>query len=157
MAKSEGRLPTLMTSRLIAPCGMNCALCSGYLRAKKQCPGCRAADDGKPSYCVHCQISTCERLAKGELAFCGSDCDAFPCKRLKQLDKRYRAKYGMSMLDNLETIREIGVDKFVAKEKTRWTCPECGSLLCVHKTGCLTCGYVWNSGSGDLWEGNHAC
>jgi len=32
----------------------------------------------------------------------------FPCIRLTHLDKRYRANYGMSMIDNLETIQGSG-------------------------------------------------
>lgn len=64
--------------------------------------------------------------------------------RLRQLDKRYRAKYGMSMTENLLRIQEIGVEAFVADEKPRWTCPECGSLLCVHLPHCGVCGRTWN-------------
>lgn len=156
MAKSETRTSDLLTPCLIAPCGMNCGLCSGYLRARKQCPGCRGDDAGKPSYCVACQLANCEYLSGGDLSFCG-DCKTYPCKRLKQLDKRYRTKYGMSMLENLKSIREIGLDAFVTREKTRWACPECGSLICVHKAACSASGTVWNKvlseGRGDHHAG----
>ena len=33
-----------MKSELIAPCGMNCGICYGYLREKNKCPGCRKRD-----------------------------------------------------------------------------------------------------------------
>lgn len=155
MAENETRLPESLTVVLIAPCGMNCGLCSGYLRAKKQCPGCRGDDASKPNYCVACRIKNCEQLSGGDLSFCG-DCETFPCKRLKQLDKRYQAKYSMSMLENLQTIREIGLDEFVAREKTRWTCLECGGLICVHKVHCLACGYAWNKAPGEAREDHHA-
>ena len=85
-------------------------------------------------------------MKKGH-SFCG-DCDSFPCKRLKQLDKRYRTKYGMSMIENLEMIHEIGIVEFVTRETKRWTCPECGELICVHKPNCLVCDYAWNTASG---------
>ena len=155
MAKSEMRTPDHLTANLIAPCGMNCGLCSGYLRVKKPCPGCRGDDAGKPNYCVACQIKNCEQLSGNEQSFCG-DCESFPCKRLRQLDKRYRTKYGMSMIENLASIREIGLDEFVAEEKKRWTCPECGGLICVHKVTCLACGYIWNKAPGEPKEVNHA-
>ena len=35
------------------------------------------------------------------------ECDGFPCARVKRLDKRYRTKYEMSMIENLEYIRDI--------------------------------------------------
>ncbi|MFC2082475.1 DUF3795 domain-containing protein [Candidatus Bipolaricaulota bacterium] len=143
MTETEKRLPKSLTVTMIAPCGMNCGLCSGYLRAKKQCPGCRGEDELKPTYCVACRIKTCEELAASKQRFCHS-CAKFPCTRLRQLDKRYRTKYGMSMIENLETIREIGIDEFVTRERTRWTCPECGSLLCVHKEDCMVCGHAWS-------------
>jgi hypothetical protein len=35
------------------------------------------------------------------------ECDEFPCARVKRLDKRYRTKYEMGMIENLEYIRDI--------------------------------------------------
>ncbi|MFA5801027.1 MAG: hypothetical protein WC911_00980 [Thermoleophilia bacterium] len=42
------------------------------------------------------------------------------------LDKRYRTKYGMSMIENLEIIRQVGVRDIFRREKQRWACPKCG-------------------------------
>lgn len=127
---------------LIAPCGMNCRLCRAYTRDKKACPGCRGDDSVKAKACVTCRIKNCEKMVQGRVRYCFR-CDSFPCARLKHLDKRYRAKYGMSMIDNLENIRELGIRHFLKNEKERWTCPECGELLCVHKPQCLSCGHQW--------------
>jgi uncharacterized radical SAM superfamily Fe-S cluster-containing enzyme len=38
---------------LIAPCGMNCSICSAYLREKNKCPGCRLMNI---EYCKKCII-----------------------------------------------------------------------------------------------------
>jgi len=141
MTESETRGPESLTSILIAPCGMNCGLCIGHLRDKKRCPGCHGEDESKPKHCVVCRIKICEELAASEATFCYA-CARFPCARLRQLDKRYRTKYGMSMIENLESIREIGLAEFVAQEKERWTCPECGSLICVHRENCMACGHA---------------
>ena len=141
MEESETRHPTSLTAILIAPCGMNCGLCSGYLRGKKQCPGCHGEEENKPTYCIVCRNKTCEELAASEEEFCYT-CAKFPCARLRQLDKRYRTKYGMSMIENLEMIHEIGVDEFVTRERRRWMCTECGGLICVHKENCMTCGHA---------------
>ncbi|MBN2747249.1 MAG: hypothetical protein JXR34_11035 [Bacteroidales bacterium] len=78
------------------------------------------------------------------MKFCSDECEKYPCKRLKNLDKRYRTKYGMSMLDNLENIKSLGIEKFVELEQERWRCSNCGELLCVHRTSCLKCGTSLN-------------
>ena len=129
-------------TRLIAPCGMNCRLCRSYIRDKNKCPGCRVDDSLKPKTRVGCKIKTCEKIAEGNVKFCFS-CDSFPCAKLKHLDKRYRTKYGMSMIDNLETIKEFGIRRFIRNEKERWICPKCREMICVHKPQCLSCEYKW--------------
>ena len=124
-----------MNSKLIAPCGMNCGTCSAYLRDKNHCSGCNVEEAGK-KYCLNCRIKHCDKLID---KFC-FDCAKFPCLRMRQLDKRYRTKYGMSMIENLKSIRDIGLDEFVANERERWKCPGCGKVICVHKKNCIYCG-----------------
>jgi hypothetical protein len=62
-----------------------------------------------------------------------------PCKRLKQLDTRYRTKYGMSMIANLTEIKDQGMNAFLVHQAERYTCPTCKGLLCVHRSRCLMC------------------
>lgn len=131
--------PALIKRTMVAPCGMNCALCSGYLREKKICSGCRSNDPDMPGYCTRCFIRNCENLKKAKRPYC-FDCETYPCARLKRLDKRYRGKYGMSMLENLAHIRDSGIREFVQKEKKRWTCRQCGGIVSVHRKECLYCG-----------------
>ena len=130
--------PTVKTS-LIAPCGMNCGVCMVYLREKNQCPGCRAADTGKPKTRTKCKIKKCPTLIKQGYKYCFS-CAGMPCERLEHLDKRYRAKYNMSMIENLASIARAGVRQFVINESKRWKCPACGGVICVHKGRCSSCG-----------------
>ena len=125
-------------SSLIAPCGMNCGVCMAYLREKRKCPGCRGSNENKFSR-VHCRIKNCDELTKKNNKFCFM-CKKFPCARLKQLDKRYRTKYSMSMLENLEHIKKLGVRAFVKNEIARWSCPHCGGVICVHRGYCYKCG-----------------
>jgi len=124
---------------LIAACGMNCGICTAYLREKNKCPGCRMTGIDNPITRAWCKIKRCEFLEGAGKKYC-FQCENFPCARLKHLDKRYRTKYGMSMIENLENIKKNGIRKFVADEKTRWACPECGGTICVHKHSCHTCG-----------------
>ncbi|WP_445476422.1 hypothetical protein ACT9XH_12455 [Methanococcoides methylutens] len=44
------------------------------------------------------------------------------------------------MIENLENIKGSGLKEFVKNEKTRWTCSECGSTICVHRGYCYSCG-----------------
>ncbi len=126
-------------SSLIAPCGMNCGICMAYLREKNRCTGCRISDINKPITVAKCKIKNCVELNKNTLKFC-YECHEFPCKKIKHLDKRYRTKYIMSMVENLENIKKFGIRKFVKNEKTRWTCFQCGGIICVHRRYCYNCG-----------------
>lgn len=123
---------------MIAPCGMNCVICLAYLRNKNHCSGCRTCHMNKPEYCKKCIIINCERLNRTVSKFC-YECDKYPCRRLRQLDKRYKTKYNMSMIENLEFIRSFGAEAFVELENSRRTCKVCGATLCIHRNFCLTC------------------
>jgi len=127
----------------IAPCGMNCSVCIAYQFQQNElnklgfkrayCLGCITRGEN----CKHMKDS-CELLKEGKVRFC-YECDSFPCKRLKSLDKRYRSKYHLSMIDNLKLIQEMGMDAFLEKEKIKWSCPKCGSYICCHNGLCLNC------------------
>lgn len=130
--------PWSFDSSMIAPCGMNCGLCLGYQREKNKCGGCNGSDSNKPAYCVSCSIRNCEQIQKCDSKLC-YECSKLPCARMKQLDKRYRTKYGMSMLENLAMIKNSGMDAFLENEKVKWTCKHCGGAVCVHRDFCLKC------------------
>ncbi len=130
---------TELTESLIAPCGMNCALCMAYQREKKSCPGCNVNSETKSKSCASCRIKNCEELKATHSNFCFS-CSKFPCLRLRQLDKRYVTKYGMSMLVNLGRIRDEGMTELIRSETEKWVCRHCGTFLSVHKEFCLRCG-----------------
>jgi hypothetical protein len=141
----------------IAPCGMNCSLCIAFQFKendlnkqgfhKSYCPGC--IPRGKN--CTH-MGDWCKLLEKGEIRFC-FECDTYPCKRLKALDKHYRTKYHMSMIENLNYIKKNGIEEFLNKEAIKWCCHECGGKICCHNGLCLNCNldklrlnkkYRWN-------------
>jgi ribosomal protein L40E len=49
-------------------------------------------------------------------------------------------RYRMSMIENLDSIKSIGLERFAELEVTRWICKSCGAMLCVHRENCLRCG-----------------
>ena len=125
--------------QLIARCGMNCGLCRAYLRTRDHCPGCRGEDKDKLRSSLSCGIKNCAMIEAGRSDFC-FQCTQYPCLRIKHIDKRYRAKYRMSMIENLANIQKIGLDAFVENEKVRWRCQKCGGVICVHQGCCAQCG-----------------
>lgn len=110
---------------LIAPCGMNCGVCLHYLRAENKCPGCFTGRkvNGRP---IKCGRRLCKKR-KGEFCF---ECDEFPCDSIKRLDERYRTKYGMSEIENLEFIKVHGIEKFIKQQEEKYI--KDGKVYCVH-------------------------
>ena len=147
MIKTRIKKTMTIPTDLIAPCGMNCRLCWGYVRERNKCPGCQRINNQKNDKSksrARCIIRNCEQLTKNNTRYCSENCSSYPCTRLKNLDKRYRTKYGMSMIENLNMLHDIGIRKFILNEKIKWICPECGDMICVHRPTCLSCGYKWN-------------
>jgi len=118
---------------LIAPCGMNCHICHAFLREKNKCPGCNNLKivDKKNGYHKKCVIRNCQILQQNNWQYCSNKCDKFPCTRLKNLDKRYRTKYGMSMIENLSYIEKNGIDAFIKHEEKKWIKGD--KIFCVHR------------------------
>jgi len=134
-----------MNEELIAPCGMNCAICSGYLASQHDvkskgvsmpyCSGCRPRD----KKCAFLK-KRCSLLLESQVQYC-YQCPDFPCQGLKAIDKRYRSLYRMSMIENLEYIKENGIEPFLEKEEEKWRCPRCGAVICCHNGICFDCGF----------------
>lgn len=132
-----------MEEKFIAPCGINCKVCSAYQSMEEDlnklgyhreyCPGCIPRGEN----CLH-MGKRCVLLREGKVRFC-FECETFPCKRLKALDKRYREKYSMAVIENLRDIQANGMDAFLEKERVRWRCSVCGGAICCHSGQCLRC------------------
>ena len=127
-------------AKLIAPCGMNCGICIAFFgytingRVRKYpCNGCRL----RTSQCAFIK-KKCDTLATNNIEYC-FECSGFPCENLTTLDKRYRTKYGMSMIENLRHIQLNGIMRFLKNEKKRWRCLTCGGVVCVHNKTCYSC------------------
>ena len=133
-----------MNQELIAPCGMNCGICSGYLATRHDvksqgigmpyCKGCRPRD----KQCAFLK-KRCNLLLNNEVKYC-SECSQFPCPSLHRIDQRYRSNYRMSMIQNLEFITQHGIEQFLEREAVKWQCPNCGDVICCHNGVCFNCG-----------------
>ncbi len=133
-----------MKEELIAPCGMNCNVCSSYLAYLNDtkgkgigipyCAGCRPRD----KKCAFLK-KRCSLLMDGKVEYC-YQCPDCPCDNLKHVDKRYQTLYRMSLIDNLEYIKQNGIEALLTRENEKWRCPECGEAICCHNGICFSCG-----------------
>ena len=129
------RMPATPEGTLLAPCGMDCLVCAQHCRRENPCPGCNAADARKPKHCRDCKRKQCAR--QRGVALCAA-CPAFPCARLKSLDRAYK-RYGVSLIENgRAAARDVGL--FWEAEQKRWTCPACGGVISLHDRVCSDCG-----------------
>jgi len=144
-----------MDKNLIAPCGINCGICSAYLAYSRNIPKKR----GKISHCIGCRPrdkqcaylkGNCEILRENKVDFC-FECKNFPCNRLKHIDERYRNDFNMSLIENLYEIKNEGVDKFLENQKEKYKCSKCGGVICVHNKKCYDCEKI-ESWRGQDWS-----
>ncbi len=139
-----------MDPELVAPCGMNCGVCSAYLayshdipkaRGKiNHCEGCRPRGKG----CAYLKMN-CGKIGKGGLRFC-HECEDFPCSRLEKIDERYRNNYDTSLIGNLKEIKKVGVGSFLKGQKRLFECPKCKGTISIHNGKCYDCDKIesWN-------------
>ena len=128
------------SKELIAPCGMNCRICLAFFgytmsgkKRKYTCIGCKPTEKS----CAFIK-KYCKKLLKNEIEYC-YECIDFPCKQLQKLDKKYRERFNMSMIDNLRMIKKQGMDTFLKEQEKKYKCPECGGVICVHNGKCYSC------------------
>jgi len=143
----------LISEQLIAPCGMNCGICSAYLAYKNclpkvkgkitHCPGCRERNKKCAFLKKRCKDNM--KLLKGEVDFC-YECNCFPCENLEHLDEKYRNKYDMSMIKNLKEIQTYGIKSFIDNQYKKYNCLKCNGLISVHNKKCFNCDNIksWN-------------
>ena len=81
----------------------------------------------------------CHLLLSGQIEYC-YECSDFPCEKLRKLDKKYRTRFRMSMIENLQYIKENGIKQFLIREEQKWKCPDCGETICCHNGICFNCG-----------------
>jgi len=121
---------------MLAPCGMTCAVCYMHLKKRKPCLGCRGQDSSKPEHCRKCKIKNCA-TSQG-IDFC-SECPTFPCTDVKRLDKSYRQRYQVSLIENGIRIKTVGTKQHLLEEKEKWTCSHCGGVISLHDRACSEC------------------
>jgi len=122
---------------MLAPCGITCAVCYAQLRKKKPCPGCRGEDVNKSEHCRKCKIKECA-MRQGFNYCC--ECPSFPCATIKRIDKSYRLRYHVNLIENGVRAKTVGAEQHLLEEKEKWTCTYCGGIISLHDRVCPECG-----------------
>ncbi len=130
------KMPLNIENTMLAPCGINCMVCYKHCYHKKPCPGCLLDDVNKPEHCRKCKIKDCA-IVKGH-TYC-FECEDFPCKLIKRLEKSYNQRYNASIISNSLVVKDKGKDTFMASEREKWTCPDCGGVISLHDRECSAC------------------
>ena len=133
------------TPELVAPCGMNCGICKAYLAYSRGVPKQR----GKVTHCSGCLPRSktcyikrgCKKLRQNTFRFC-FECEQMPCKNLERVDRRYRSRYNMSMVENLKELKAKGIEEFLKNQQAKYKCQACGDVVSVHDRKCYSCGYI---------------
>lgn len=135
---------------LIAPCGINCAVCSFYLayshnlprkKGRPRCAGCRRTN----RFCAVLK-KNCPKVANGEVEFC-YECESFPCHGIDLLERRYGTLWNYSVIENLALIKEQGAGALLLRDRRRFQCGKCGDTKSVHNGKCYHCENV------ETWKG----
>lgn len=131
----------MFTEDMIAPCGLDCSICSRAQLADQPCPGCNGPDENKPEFCAKgCGIILCQKRKENGYVYC-DECPDYPCEDVMEKENRYTTKYPLyeSPLENLRMIRSMGMQSFLEKECETWTCKKCGGPISVHTGVCSIC------------------
>lgn len=129
------KMPNKIDDTMVAICGMNCTVCYKHLIPKK-CNGCKYDDESLPKHCRDCKIKDCAKNKNLKYCF---ECAKYPCKWIHNLEKSYKQRYKVSLINNGLFIKENGIGEFLKMEKKKWTCSNCNSIISLHDRFCSEC------------------
>ncbi|NVM38334.1 MAG: DUF3795 domain-containing protein [Candidatus Lokiarchaeota archaeon] len=86
--------------------------------------------------CRGCRIRKCAQSKN--IDFCNK-CSEFPCEYIKRLVNLDLAHLNLTT-ENLKTIKETGVKKWLENQKNRWLCANCGFPYSWYEQNCVKCG-----------------
>lgn len=130
------KMPNIIETTMLAPCGINCMVCYKHCYHKKPCDGCLNGDNGKPEHCRKCKIKNCVK-EKG-LSYC-FECFEYPCKQIKSMEKSYNSRYNVSLVKNSNVAKEIGLVEFMKLQQKEYNCSVCGGIISIHDAECSEC------------------
>lgn len=119
-----------------AICGLFCGTCPHY---PAECNGCLS--DTVAADCQSCASGFRDCAREHGVVRC-HECAAFPCALLKNFSTRHIVNgicHHAQVIDDLQRMREIGVDAWVAQQTQAHTCARCGRLIPWYESACPAC------------------
>ena len=144
---------------MAAICGIYCGTCPHYLAPREHdseqletlsrekgipiekigCDGCLS--DRVSPHCVDCRHGFRQCAEEKEVTWC-FECSEFPCQRLKDFINIHIVN-GIShhehVIEELQYMKEQGVERWVEKQATAGRCPQCGKELYWFSRQCPIC------------------
>jgi len=112
------------------------ACCGKLPKAELACGGCKS--DSVYAGCRTCGFRDCA-VAKG-VAHC-AECADYPCGMFEKWRSAKRVlPHVAEAAPSLEAIRRDGLEAWLAAQKARWSCPDCGARFSWYQAGCAECG-----------------
>lgn len=145
-------------------CGIYCGACSIAMKGKTGrtdrfaaclggvpeedlvCGGCKS--DQVYAGCSICSLRRCAR-EKG-IGHC-VDCPDYPCKTYRRWQSAARfLPHAREAVANSAVIKRDGVGFWLAAQKKRWSCPDCGTPFSWYAPECGKCGRKFEPAAYDL-------
>ncbi len=127
------KMPDKIEAWMLGCCGVLCLCCTAFL--KNSCSGCQNINEAaKRRSCQNCRKKACA-YAQG-LHYC-YECTKFPCHLLKDLDRRYRIKYGLSPIDDGKQA-QIDLMKMLEEKRVKYSC-SCQGIIDQYTSCCSEC------------------
>jgi hypothetical protein len=146
-------------TKLVGICGLYCETCPYYLAYREndleqlqktsqesgipieeiRCDGCLS--DKVMRRCVECRHGFRKCAGDMKVTWC-FQCPDFPCERLKSFTAVHIVD-GMShhahVIDDLQYMRDHGIEQWVQKQEKAGRCPQCGKRLYWFTLECPNC------------------
>ncbi len=140
-----------MEFRLDGYCGLYCGACPNMLgtQAGTQADPCYGCKSEHPAgHCANCGIKTCARDKGYE--FCDECAELRTCEKIHQFMVDPHWPYHQSVIQNLESMRRVGVTPWLDAQAVRWRCTHCGAAHSWWDEVCPQCGQAVASYKADL-------
>ncbi|MDP4094612.1 MAG: DUF3795 domain-containing protein [Bacillota bacterium] len=127
-------------------CGLYCGGCTYYQNTMKgiktkvdenlytECLGCNSGTT--TPWCSDCQIKNCNR-EKG-IRYC-LECSTFPCEILNYFMNDEKYPYHKEVPENMKRLQEIGLNKWIEEQDSKYTCKKCGEKFDWFENQCKHC------------------
>ena len=129
-----------VTADVAGICGLFCGTCPAY---PETCEGCLS---GKlAEHCAVCVPGFRDCAREHQVTRCFA-CSEFPCSRLEQFSKEHIVNgicHHTHVIDNLQYMKDYGIDAFLSDQVQKTTCPDCGQFIIWYETECQKCGKEW--------------